>query len=130
MSRKLRGFSLIELMITVALIAILVTLSYPSYANFIRKSHRSEALMDLLDWANRQQIWRADNTSYSASIDPTDSDYYTYTIVASANAFTLTATAKGKQADDSEADVTCATLTLDQDGTRGPVGHEKCWRKN
>lgn len=124
-----KGFTLIELMVVIALIAILVTLSYPSYVNFIRKADRAEAQVTLLDWANRQEIWRADNPGYNTDINPADTATYAYTIVSTVSSFTLTATALGAQADDKEAGVACTALSLDQAGVRGPVGHQECWSK-
>lgn len=129
MKRIVSGFSLIELMIVVALIAILLTLAYPSYLNFIRKADRTEAQVTLQDWANRQQVWRADHPSYNAGINPADSTAYAYTMVNTATTFTLTATALGGQAADKEAGVACTSLTLDQAGMPGPAGLLKCWAK-
>jgi type IV pilus assembly protein PilE len=124
-----KGFTLIELMIVTALIAILVTLSYPSYVSFVRKADRTEAQVTLLDWANRQELWRADNPGYNADINPPDTAKYAYTIVSTVSSFTLTATALGAQSDDKEAGVTCTALSLDQAGVRGPLGHQECWSK-
>lgn len=129
MQKMKKGFSLIELMIVISIVAILVTLSYPSYVNFIRKADRAEAKTDLLDWANRQQVWRADHPSYNSGINPTDSAKYAYTMTSTATAFTLTATALGSQVADKEDVVSCAALTLTQDGTPGPSGHQVCWGK-
>lgn len=127
--RGLLGLSLIELMITIAVLAILVSIAYPSYASFIRKGKRVGAQADLMDWANRQMNWRADHASYSGSINPADSENYAYTIVSAANSFTLTATALNDQVNDKEAGTVCSSLTLDQAGIVGPAGKEKCWRK-
>lgn len=123
------GFSLIELMIVTAIIAILLTLSYPSYISFIRKGHRADAQTTLLDWANREEIWRADHTSYNTAINPDDTEYYTYSITADASTYTMTATAQGGQAADTENGVACNVMTLDQTGAQGPAGHVACWKK-
>jgi len=127
MKRIKNGFSLIELMVVVAVITLLVMLSYPSYANFVRKANRAQAQTDLMDWANRQDVWRADHPTYSADINPANTEFYTYSIVSNATSFTLTATAIGSQAVDKEKGVSCVTMTLLQDGTTGPAGHEQCW---
>jgi len=121
------GFSLIELMIVISILAVLVTLSYPSYVNFIRKANRAQAQTTLLDWANRQEIWRADHPAYSADINPLNTGLYTYTMTSTATAFTLTATAIGDQASDQEDGVSCGSMTLQQNGEIGPVGHLQCW---
>ena len=129
MKNNEKGFSLIELMIVIAVVAILVTLSYPSYVSFIRKAARSEAQVELLDWANLQQVWRADHPDYNTAISPDNSENYVYTMVSTTNSFTLTATARGEQVDDKEDGTSCASLSLNQAGTPGPSGLEGCWGK-
>lgn len=123
------GFSLVELMIAVAVIALLVTLSYPSFIHYVLKADRTNAQMTLQDWANRQEIWRADHPSYNTSINPSNTEDYTYSMVSTADSFTLTATAIGRQASDEEEGISCATLTLQQDGSAGPDGYQVCWAK-
>lgn len=127
MKHHVKGFSLIELMIVIAVIAILLALSYPSYASFVRKSNRSEAVVTLLDWANRQDIWRAEHPDYSADITPPNSELYSYSIASTAISYTLTATALDQQASDKEDGIACTALTLNQEGVMGPSGHETCW---
>jgi len=123
------GFTLIELMIVVVIVGILATLSYPSYVHFVQRSDRSEAQTTLQDWANRQEVWRADHPAYSTNINPANTDKYSYSLVSTATSFTLTATAIGRQAGDKQDGVSCATLTLRQDGSIGPDGHQRCWGK-
>lgn len=127
MRRGAKGFSLIELLVVITVVALLTTLAYPSYTGFVRKAKRSQAQATMLDWANQQEVWRADHPAYSADIKPADTDRYVYTIVANANTFTLTATAIGQQVGDKEKGVNCASLTLLHDGSQGPAGHQKCW---
>lgn len=126
---NVKGFTLVELMIVITIIAVLAILSYPSYVQFVRKADRAEAQADLQDWANRQEIWRADNMGYNTSINPPDTELYAYTIVSTATTFTLTATARGSQQADKEEGVSCATMTLAQNGSTGPDGHQLCWRR-
>lgn len=123
------GFTLIELMIVITIVAILLALSYPSYLRFIRKADRAEAQATLLDWANRQEIWRADNPGYNPDISPQDTSLYSYSIISNNASFTLTATALASQASDTEAGVDCGMLTLNQAGMKGPTGHKQCWNK-
>ncbi|MFT5139806.1 MAG: type IV pilus assembly protein PilE [Lysobacterales bacterium] len=122
-----RGFSLMELMIVVALAAILLGLSVPTYQGFVRKSTRAEAVVTLLDWANRQDVWRADNASYNLNISPAADTNYAYSMVANNTSFTLTATSQGRQTNDKEKGVACSVMTINQAGVTGPVGHEACW---
>ena len=59
------GFSLIELMIVIVVVAVLVALAIPSYKQFVRKSNRGEAQQLLMNWANLQEIWRSNHTLYA-----------------------------------------------------------------
>ncbi len=127
-----KGFSLIELMIVIAIVAILVALALPSYSSYIRKAKRGDAEQLLMNWANMQEIWRANNTAYADENDiavPTLDDY-TFTVTGeSATTYVLTADATGDQAYDKDRNKACDPLTLDQSGAKGPVysGKTYCW---
>jgi len=130
-----KGFSLVELMIVVAIVAILVALAIPSYSRYIRKANRGEAQQLLLNWANNQEIWRASHTTYSdGSADangntlpaPTHDKYNFSVSGTSATAFTLTADPKSgtDQVKDTEQSVSCDPLTLNQSNAKTPP---QCW---
>lgn len=131
MSHRLRGFTLIELMIAVAIVAILAAVAYPSYQDHIRKSRRAEAQAFLLSVAGRQQQFLVDTRSFTASLAaigiPTPPNVaVAYTIAASAPAgnpptFTLTATPNSRQAGEK-----CGTLGIDQNGTK-TAAVSGCW---
>jgi len=110
MHRRVRGFTLIELMIVVAAIAILAAIALPSFQEQARKSRRSEALSQLGQLQLAMERWRADCPTYAASSTcsgtypaatmPT-SQYYTFSIAgADATTYTLTATRSGSQTGD------------------------------
>lgn len=61
-----RGFTLIELMITVAIIGILASIAYPSYQQYILRSNRAEAQAYLMDLAQRQQLFLLDARRYAS----------------------------------------------------------------
>jgi type IV pilus assembly protein PilE len=61
-----RGFTLIELMITVAIIGILAAVAYPSYLSQVRKSARTSAKAQIMDLANREQQFLLANRSYTS----------------------------------------------------------------
>jgi len=123
-----RGFSLIELMIVVAIVAILVALALPSYSRYVRKANRGEAQSLLLNWANNQEIFRANNAEYAtlAQLPAPSHTKYNFTLTArSATVYTLTATASTtEQAKDKERNESCSPMTLDQSNTKA---HAYCW---
>jgi len=118
-----KGFTLIELMIVIAIVAILVALALPSYTSYVRKAKRGDAQSLLMNWANMQEIWRANNTTYADATDITvpTLDLYTFTITdVSATTYALAADATGDQADDKDRNQPCNPLILDQSGRKWP----------
>lgn len=63
--KKLRGFTLIELMIAIAVIAILVSVAYPSYQDYLRKGRRAAAQSFMMEVANKQQQYLLDARQYA-----------------------------------------------------------------
>lgn len=137
MSRD-KGFSLIELMVTVLIISVLAAIAIPSYLDKVLKSHRTEAKTTLVDLAGREERYFNTNNQYSAA--PADlgytgawpqtvgSGYYTVNVVVN-NAvtpatYTITATSTGNQTKDTP----CATFTLTSTGqqTSSP-NTSACW---
>ncbi len=120
MSPRLRchsaGFTLLELMITVVVVAILAAVALPSYQDQIRKGRRAEAREMIMNIMAAQERWRSVNTSYASALDatglnitvPADANYSYAITGAGAAGYTITATAKAKQAGDS----TCATMGM------------------
>jgi len=104
--KRARGFSLIELMIVVAVIGILVAIAYPSYQNQLRKGRRAEAQSFMMEVANKQQQYLLDARTYALGggalatlgvAPPSDlANFYTFTVTPAAPTvppmFTLTAT--------------------------------------
>ena len=123
------GFTLLELLIVVAVVATLAAIALPSYSAHLRKSARAEAQSFLTSAANSQQQFLIDRRSYAASLaalkatPPADlTGKYNFALATAAGpppTFTLTATATGDQAKDK-----CPTLTLDSAGTKSP---DTCW---
>jgi type IV pilus assembly protein PilE len=103
MKSRNRGFTLIELMITVAIVGILAAVAVPAYRQYIVRAKRTEAISALADIAQRQERYRLDHGGYSNDlldelgfVYPPDADYfYTLTDVTK-NTFTATATASSE----------------------------------
>ena len=104
---KQRGFTLIELMITVAVVAILAAIALPSYQEQVRKSRRSEAISTLGELQLRQERWRANHPGYGTLAQITGSSsfndaqpHYTFAVGdnPTATSYTLTATPKAGSA--------------------------------
>jgi len=116
-------------MIVVAIVGILVALAMPSYTKYVRKANRGEAQQLLLNWANNQEIWRANDTDYAAVGDiafPTHDKYnFDFASAPTATTYTLRATASTTdQAKDSDKGESCSELTLDQANTKDKP---ECW---
>lgn len=140
------GFTLIELMIAVVVVAILMAIAIPSYESYVQKSRRTDAKTALLDLATREQRFYSTNNSFTDS--PQDlgygaagttfpmtvgSGYYSVNVIAPAGAspptFTITATPVGSQTADTE----CASFTVDNTGKQSALDSSNgdstatCW---
>jgi prepilin-type N-terminal cleavage/methylation domain-containing protein len=103
-SRRLaRGFTLIELMIVVAIVGILASVAYPAYTDYIRRGALPEAFSGLSNAQVRMEQYYQDNRTYSTGATcgamPADTKYFDFTCPThSATAFTVRATGKGAAA--------------------------------
>ena len=129
-SNRSRGFTLIELMIVVAIVALLAAIAVPSYARYVEKARRADAKSALLDAAQRlERCYTQNNTYVGCPVGAGLTGDGFYTIAAptqTVNAFTLTAAPAGPQAGDTR----CGTFTLQSDGTRavsGSLAADRCW---
>lgn len=125
------GFTLLELVIALAIIAVLALAALPSYETQLIQSRRSDATTALTTFAQKMERYALENGSYSdATTDlyqsASNQSYYNLSVTSTSNSYTLTATPTGIQADDNE----CGNFTLDDLGTRGISGTatvEQCW---
>lgn len=135
---KHKGFTLIEVMIVVAIIGILAAIAYPSYDEYVKRGNRSEGQAFLSDIAARQEryfsqyhvyitananLGKLYGTAVTTLKSPTDK--YTITLSDGGGGYTLTA-------NNQFSDAKCATLTLNARGEKGSTGsranNDDCWR--
>ncbi len=130
---KTRGFTLIELMIVVAVLAIIASIAYPSYREQMRKTYRSEAKAALMDAAAKAERHYTQFGNYGGTIPipaTTENGYYSINLAAGTSArpqtFTITATRAGTQVADE-----CGNFVIDQAQSKtvtgGSLGATECW---
>lgn len=146
---KFRGFTLLELMIAVVIVAILASIALPSFTSQLRRAHRSEGTAALLSIQTAQEKMYLQYGRYAVGGElssaatattpglnipaTTTSGYYSLTITsasAGASDYTATATAAGSQARDTK----CASLVVNSAGVKsskdnGGAATTECWTK-
>lgn len=128
------GFGLMDVLIALAIVAILATLAYPDYRDFLQRGRRTDAVTALLSVRVAQEKWRANHSAYGElaelgwTDDASTEGYYQLRMLEySAGAFFAIAEPLpgGPQQDD-----TCGVFAIDQ---RGPVfegyAEAACWRR-
>jgi type IV pilus assembly protein PilE len=142
MKFRVRGVTLIELMVVVTVVAILAAIAVPSYRRYVLRAQRNEATRALLRVQTAQEKYFLQNNRYSADLGgappgglglavTTESGTYRLEFSASATTtYRAVATAIAGQRDDAD----CAIFAIDQGGVReaqdrsGANTREQCWR--
>lgn len=130
--RRAHGFTLVELMIAVAIVAILASVAYPSYTTYVLRGKRTDAETVLLQAAQFMQRYYAANNKYTGATLPNGlkvaplqgTKAYDITVSVEAQTYTLTATPV-------QTDALCGKLTYNDKGEKGEDGTgtvAECWR--
>jgi type IV pilus assembly protein PilE len=138
MRSRTRGFTLIELMVTVVILGILAAIAIPNYSQYIRRAHRAEGVALLNEAAAREERYYSQNNTYTSNMADlglrnalglSDSGYYKLSIdIGDASGYLLSVAPQGGQTQDTE----CGTLRLNARGERsisGTAGDSNtCWK--
>jgi len=131
-SNNSEGFTLIELMIAVVIVAILLSVAVPAYQDSIRTSRRTDARNALMAAQLVQEKYRGNNSSYGTTAQTgiattSEAGFYTIAVVnPTATSYTVTATpVSGK----SQANDSCGTFAIGQSGPDTSTGYagSDCW---
>jgi len=136
MYQRMRGITLMELMIVVVIVGILAAIAYPNYRDFAARAKRNEAKAALLMIATNQERFYLNNQVYTDDMTrlgfAVSDDFVTETgsyqiDVAGANASTYTATATYLKADNEAGK--CASFTIQPNGDKASAPLADCWTR-
>lgn len=135
-----KGVTLIELMITVAVVAILASIALPSYNQYVVQSRRSEAKSSLLELSQFMERYYTTNSAYNKTSGATATSlaasdlpyssvpkdggaaYYSIAVSSTSSTYTLTLSPTGVMAGDN-----CGNYTINQTGSHSPASNSSCW---
>ena len=134
---RVAGFTLIELMIAVAVIAILAAVAVPQYSDYVRQSRRSDAWILLQTAQQAQERFRLTNTAYASDVanltgacsgSPCGSEHYALSVSgASATGYTLSATPRSGSPQ--AADSACSSISIAMSGASVTRSPSTCWKR-
>jgi type IV pilus assembly protein PilE len=122
--KVISGFTLVELLVSIAIIAIISSIAYPSYQSYIIKSRRSDAQTELMKAQLKQTSFHILNPSYSSDkneLGLLDNEFYVFSVISAGfSTYLIQANAKAAQLNDEG----CTALTVDQSSNPLPTD---CW---
>lgn len=130
--KRQNGFTLVELMITVAIIGIIAGIAYPAYQGYLERSRRSDARVALMRMADAQERFYLQNNTYAVNVNDvggvgTDDNFYVLAVTAAnANTYTLRATPVAGRPQVNDTD--CPDLILTSAGQKTSSGTGTCWK--
>lgn len=132
-----QGFTLVELLVVMAIVAVLAAIALPTFTESVRKARRADAVMLLTGIQQSQERFRANNASYASTLEqltgaPRQTDHYVGSISgAGAAGYTVTATARSNSPQSS--DTACRVMSLRMTAGGNVVymdadeGSSRCW---
>ncbi len=138
---KQTGFTLLELMVTVVVVAILASVALPSYREQITKTRRADARQELMELATAQERFYTNCNRYATALNGaqatcaglgqagatkiSENGYYSLSLAGDGSTYTLTAAPQSTQSDSK-----CGSLSLTDAGVKGAtgtLGAAECW---
>lgn len=118
--RKQQGFTLVELMVTIAIVGILASVAVPSYSNYTIRGKLAEATSTLSDGRVKMEQFYQDNRTYAGGTCPAATANFTYACSnLAATTYTITATGTGN--------LSVFSYTIDQSNTKQTTALKSGW---
>jgi type IV pilus assembly protein PilE len=134
MKRKIKGLTLLELMIAMVCVAILASIALTLFSSQVRVSRRTDAINTISAITLAEERYRTTNLTYGTlaqvwgGVTTSTGGFYTLAVSStSATAYTITATATGDQVNDAEGTTSCSTLTLTSNNGTITQTPAVCW---
>lgn len=134
MNRRICGFTLVELLITLLIISIATVVAIWTFGDQVKRGRRVDGINALLSISLAEERYRSNNTTYGTlaqvwgGVTASSEGYYTLAISnVSATGYTITATGVGNQATDSVSGTSCSPLTLSVSNGTVTKSPAACW---